>query len=145
MKLTSHIVISFSVSAVLYLVFHSYLLALSSFIFGIFIDLDHFFDYFMECGFNLNIKNFFYIAEDYGFKKTFLFLHSWEIFLIFSAVVFVNSVNEILFGIFVSYAFHLIFDQFGNLSKPLSYSFIYRWKKDFLTEKIWRIGSHGCI
>ena len=140
MKLTSHIVISFSVSAVLYLIFHSYLLALSSFLFGIFIDLDHFFEYFSEYGLNFDIKNFFYIAEDYGFKKTFLFLHSWEIFFIFSAVVFISSVNEILFGVFIGYAFHLIFDQFGNLSKPLSYSLIYRWKKDFLTEKIWRIG-----
>jgi hypothetical protein len=145
MKLTSHIAISFSVSFGLYLVFQSYLLALSSFIFGIFIDLDHFFEYFIECGFNLNIKKFFHLAENYKFKKTFLFLHSWEFFLIFSAVVFVSSVNEILFGVFIGYAFHLIFDQFGNLSKPLSYSFIYRWKKDFLTEKIWCIGSHGCI
>ncbi|MFA5780131.1 MAG: hypothetical protein WC947_08330 [Elusimicrobiota bacterium] len=140
MKLTSHIAISFSVSFGLYLVFHSYLLALSSFIFGIFIDLDHFFEYFSECGFNLNVKNFFQVAESYGFKRTFLLLHSWEIFLIFSAVVFVSSVNEILFGVFIGYAFHLIFDQFGNLSKPLTYSFIYRWKNDFLTEKIWRTG-----
>ncbi|PIU83611.1 MAG: hypothetical protein COS68_03135 [Elusimicrobia bacterium CG06_land_8_20_14_3_00_38_11] len=140
MKLTSHIAISFSVSLGLYLIFHSYLLALSSFIYGIFIDLDHFFEYFKECGFNLNVKKFFQLGENYGFKKTFLFLHSWEIFLLFSAVVFVSSVSEILFGVFIGYAFHLIFDQFGNLSKPLSYFFIYRWKNDFLTEKIWRIG-----
>ena len=140
MKLTSHIVVSFSVSVFLYAMFRSYVLAAASFIFGIFIDLDHFFEYFSEYGLNLNIKKFFQVAEDYGFKKTFLFLHSWEIFLIFSTVVFISSVNEILFGIFVAYAFHLIFDQFGNLSKPLTYSFIYRWKNDFLTEKIWRIG-----
>lgn len=140
MKLTSHIVISFSVSVFLYAVFRSYILAAASFIFGIFIDLDHFFEYFMEYGLNLDIKKFFQVAENYGFKKTFLFLHSWEIFLIFSAVVFASFASEILFGIFVSYAFHLIFDQFGNLSKPLSYSLIYRWKNDFLTEKIWRIG-----
>lgn len=145
MKLTSHIAISFSVSAVLYLVFHSYLLALSSFIFGIFIDLDHFIEYFRECGIKLDIKEFFQLAETYSFKKNFLILHSWELFIVFSLIVLFSSPNEMLFGVFIGYAFHLIFDQFGNLSKPLSYSFIYRWKRDFLTEKIWRIGSHDCI
>lgn len=144
MKLASHIAVSFSVSAVLYLVFRSHLLALSSFIFGIFIDLDHFFEYFLECGFNLDVKNFFLLAENYKFKRTFLLLHSWELFLLFSALVFLSPASEILFGIFTGYAFHLVFDQFGNLSRPLSYSFIYRWKKDFLTEKIWRIGLLGC-
>ncbi|MBI5573196.1 MAG: hypothetical protein HY919_01410 [Elusimicrobia bacterium] len=145
MKLTSHIVISFSISVFLYAMFRSYILASASFIFGIFVDLDHFFEYFNEYGLTLDIKKFFQVAENYKFKRTFLFLHSWELFFIFSFMVFITSVNEILFGIFVAYAIHLLFDQFGNLSKPLSYSFIYRWKKDFLTEKIWCIGSHGCI
>jgi len=141
MKLAAHITISFSVSAVLYFIFRSNLLALSSFLFGIFIDLDHFFEYFSEYGFNVNVKRFFQAAENYSVKKTFLFLHSWEIFLVFSLIVFILPANNILFGIVVSYAFHLIFDQVGNLSRPLSYSLIYRWKEGFLTENIWRLNE----
>ncbi|HAM39426.1 MAG: hypothetical protein A2474_07200 [Elusimicrobia bacterium RIFOXYC2_FULL_34_12] len=144
MKLQSHIIISFSVSAFLYFIFRSYILSLSSFIVGIFIDLDHFFEYFYHCGFELNVKKFFKLAEEYAYKKTFLLLHSWELFLIFSALIFFSSANEILFGVYVAYTIHLLFDQFGNLSKPLSYSFIYRWKNKFSAEKLWRTDLLGC-
>ena len=145
MKPTSHIVISFSVSTILYLTFGSYLMAVSSFLFGIFMDIDHFIEYFYDFGFSLNIKRFFDLCtKDYVFKKTFLFLHSWELFLIYSLIVFISPASEILFGVFIGYAFHLVFDQLGNLSKPLSYSFIYRWKNDFLTVKIWHVELLGC-
>jgi len=140
MKPTSHIAISFSISAVLYLIFGSVMLSLASFGAGIFVDVDHVFEYIREIGFNIDIKKFFYTCENYAFKKNLLILHSWEIFIVFSLVVFFMHPDEIIFGIYVGYSFHLISDQLGNLSNPLSYSLIYRWKKDFLTEKIWRIG-----
>lgn len=144
MKLTSHITVSFSISAVLYLIFRSNLLAVSSFLFGIFIDLDHFFEYFYHGRLKFDIKEFFQLAENYAYKKSFLFLHSWELFLICAVLVFIRTANEILFGCLVGYGVHLLFDQVGNLSKPLSYFFIYRWKLDFLTEKIWRVDLLDC-
>ncbi|MDD5686408.1 MAG: hypothetical protein PHE88_01075 [Elusimicrobia bacterium] len=144
MKLASHIIISTSVSTILYLIFHSYIVALSSLLFGIFIDIDHLFEYFNEYGFNLNVKRFFYVAEGYAFKKTFLILHSWELLLIFSFVILFTPVSEVLCGVFVAYIVHLVFDQIGNLSRPLSYSFIYRWSNNFATEKIWRIDLLDC-
>lgn len=144
MKPVSHVVISISVFTVLYLVFHSYLLALAAFLFGIFIDIDHLPDYFREHGFNLDVKKFLYIGTNYRLEKTVIFLHSWELFLIYSVFVFVIPANEILFGVFIGYFIHLLFDQFGNLSRPLSYFFIYRWKNNFIREIIWRVESLGC-
>ncbi|OGS46256.1 MAG: hypothetical protein A2539_02695 [Elusimicrobia bacterium RIFOXYD2_FULL_34_15] len=144
MKLGSHIIISTSLSVFLYFISKLYILALSSFIIGIFMDLDHFFEYFYHCGLELNIKKFFDLAEQYAYKKTFLLLHSWELLFIFSIIILVTSANEILLGIYVAYTIHLLFDQFGNLSRPLSYSFIYRWKNKFLVEKLWRTDLLGC-
>lgn len=144
MKPVSHVVISISVFTVLYLVFRSHLLAFAAFLFGIFIDLDHLPDYFREHGFNLDVKRFVYFGTDYRYEKATIFLHSWELFLIYSVIVFISPVNEILFGVFIGYSIHLIFDQFGNLSRPLSYFFIYRWKNNFTREIIWRVESLGC-
>ena len=143
MKPTSHVVISLSVFTLLYLVFRSHLLALAAFLSGIFIDIDHLLDYFREHGFNLDVEKFVYFGTNYRYEKATIFLHSWELFLIYSVIVFISPANEILFGIFMGYLVHLIFDQFGNLSRPLSYFLIYRWKNNFIREKLWRIESLG--
>ncbi|MBN1385343.1 MAG: hypothetical protein JW983_10720, partial [Elusimicrobia bacterium] len=140
MKPIPHIVISFSVSAVLYTIFRSYILALTAFLFGIFIDIDHLLDYFREQGFNLDVRNFFYFFTEFQYRKAVIFLHSWELFLIYSLLVFLVPANEVMFGIFIGYSVHLIADHLGNPVSPLGYFFVYRWKNDFLREKLlWHI------
>ncbi|MEW6557556.1 MAG: hypothetical protein AB1349_09410 [Elusimicrobiota bacterium] len=143
MKPTRHIAISLSISVVWYLIFNSLKLSLALLLAGVLIDIDHLVEYFREVGFKTDIKRFFYCCENYAFKKNILILHSWELFVVFSLVVFFMYPDLIIYGIYIGYSVHLVFDQLSNLSKPLTYSLIYRWKNDFQTEKIWQVELLG--
>lgn len=130
MKLSAHVPLSLSVGAATYAVWRSPTLSISCLLFGIFIDLDHFYDYFMSEGFRLDIKDFFYKCYHYKLKKLYLILHSYELlFLLFSFLFVVKS--DILLGVFIGMLSHIIADVLGNPVNFVVYSFIYRYKNNF--------------
>ncbi|MDP3142897.1 MAG: hypothetical protein Q8N14_02980 [Candidatus Omnitrophota bacterium] len=95
---------------------------------GIFIDLDHFIDYFFYFKRSFSLKNFFnssYLKSG----KVYLLLHSWE--LVFFALIFSVIFNvKALLVLALALIVHLFIDSLHRLN-PFSYLLIYRIKKNF--------------
>lgn len=131
MKLHHHAAISTTISLLLFMIFKSWYLSIACFISGVFIDLDHFVDYFREQGINLDIKNFFKTCEKAQFEKIVLFFHGWEWLLLLSLSAWFWGWNLIVVGITIGVGHHLILDAYYNRADIKTYSLIWRWSKGF--------------
>ncbi len=131
MKIEAHIPISAIVTAGVYFISRSKEIALSCFLSGIFIDLDHIFDYFYCAGIKLDIKDFFYQCNSHQIKKYIFFLHSYELMFLFAILIYFFP-SEILLGIFIGFTTHILADALYNPKHFIRYSLIYRAKHNFV-------------
>ena len=100
-------------------------------LFGWLIDLDHLIDFFIinkkKDLFNLNL----FLSGSYfkKSKKIYIFLHSYEITILF----FISSImiEQNFFYVALSHFAHLLQDQILNKVKKFSYFFIYRLSNNF--------------
>ena len=100
---------------------------------AIFIDLDHFIDYFLYYGLRFNLKDFF--TRGFLFSgKIYIILHSWELCIIAAVLgAMLESVHLLFFslGMFV----HLIVDYFN--SRSILFHFLtYRIAKGFRIDEL---------
>jgi hypothetical protein len=119
------------ISAALWLGFRSTGLALGSFCTGVFIDLDHWVDYFRDYGFPKSLGHFFDAAYDRTYSQAHLPLHGWEWLAVGAAVTWCTSGNEWVLGALVGWTHHLVADQVMNRPSRWGYSLLYRWKTGF--------------
>lgn len=126
MNLKSHLTASFIISAVILLIFKSWPLTIASFIAGVFIDLDHWWDFIYHRGFSLSPQKFFAFFREHALVKGFVLLHAWEWLALLCAVSWYSNWNPWLTGVFIGMSHHMIFDQIFNVAKPLSYFITYR-------------------
>lgn len=107
--------------------------ALFVFIFGFFLDLDHLLDFWILQR-KISFRNIKISDEFYKYRKVYVILHSYEVFLIFLLIGF-NFLNDVTIGMMIGYFSHIFMDIVGNyLTKPLNplfYSVIYRYVKKF--------------
>ncbi len=116
------------------MIFKSWGLAVSSFIAGIFIDLDHIIDYLRENGRPFRIKNFFRICHECRFNKVILIWHGWEWLVVWGAAAWLSDWNPWITGTLIGLTQHMLLDAINSIPdfKSLrSYSLIWRWKKNF--------------
>jgi hypothetical protein len=111
-------------------------LILFAFFFGFFIDIDHWFDYFMCFGPVINLKFFFNVSSYvYQSGKVYVLLHGWEFVFIFwllgSFLEKKFKIKGLSLTILFSYLFHLLWDNFSFTHHPLGYFFIYRILNSF--------------
>ncbi|MBN2120855.1 MAG: hypothetical protein JW734_07370 [Candidatus Omnitrophica bacterium] len=101
---------------------------LSFFIGSIFIDLDHFIDYFLYYGFRFNLRKF--VGVEYlASGKVYMFIHSWEILIILLSVSLIFRLDY-LFFFSIGMSIHLLIDTFHEI-RPLFYSIFFRMHKKF--------------
>lgn len=137
MRVKNHIIISTSLSAIIYYFTKSIFLGVINFIVGVFMDMDHLIDYCLSGPKKLINKdeflNGFYFDKS---GKIYVFLHSYEL-LIFWWIIVIYF-KWYLLGIIVSFAFvsHLVFDQFSYNLHPLVYFFIFRIIKKFKLKEL---------
>lgn len=131
MKLKHHTAISITISGILYMIFKSWGLALTSLAAGIFIDLDHIIDVAREHGWSVKIKDFFVLCENGQFDRIILVLHGWEWIILMSAASWLTNWNPWITGTAIGLGQHLLLDTYYNGAPIPSYSLIYRWKKNF--------------
>lgn len=131
MKLHHHTAISLTISAILFLLFRSWALAAANLIAGIFIDLDHFFDYTYGYGRPFRVRDFFRACHTCQFNRIFLFLHGWEWVIILGTAAWLTEWNPWVTGTFVGIGQHIFLDTIHNRSGFKSYFLLWRWKKDF--------------
>lgn len=143
MKLHHHTAISLTISGLLYIIFRSWGLAVSSLLAGIFIDLDHYFDYIQNYGRPFRIKNFFRVCKHCQFNKIFLFLHGWEWVALLGMASWLTNWDQWVTGIFIGIGQHIFLDSFYNGSGFKSYSMFWRWKNNFEFDTIFH-GLKDC-
>ncbi|MCX6763733.1 MAG: hypothetical protein NTZ97_03330 [Candidatus Moranbacteria bacterium] len=138
-----HFLLSLLAGVIVWKLFnHPLLSVLSAIIGGVFVDFDHFFDYFIAFGLKFNLS---YFINGYQFLKTdklYLLFHGWEyvVILLILALVLKNRTSRtartIWLGLALGLLFHLIADV--NLNKiPASTYFIsYRAVNNFDLKKL---------
>ena len=136
MKPQYHVVSSALIAGVLYLFFKSWSMALSCFISGILIDIDHIYDYLREYGMPFMVKKFFTEVYSDNIPRLTLIFHSWELVLLIGIIAWVYNGNPWFAGIFVGLGQHIVLDKLNNGERLRSYSFIWRWKKQFEFEAV---------
>lgn len=100
--------------------------------FGIFIDLDHFLDYWRETGFNLDIPRFMSYFSERKVKRMVLFMHGWECCALYTlALLFFHAGAAWPFWGSLGWFMHLLLDQRFNYLQGPSYFFIYRLRHNF--------------
>ena len=111
--------------------FRSWGLAAANLIAGIFIDMDHLFDYLYAHGRPFKIQNFFRVCDNCQFDKIFLFLHGWEWVALLGIAAWLTDWNPWITGTFIGIGHHIFLDSFYNGSGFKSYFLFWRWKKNF--------------
>lgn len=131
MRLHYHTAASITISGMLYLMFRSGSLSAACCLAGIFIDIDHFIDYFRQKGWSLNIKDFFRTCNECQFDRIVLLWHGWEWIVLFGLSSWLTDWNPWVTGMFLGIGQHTIIDAAANSSHLKTYSLIWRWKKGF--------------
>ncbi|MFC1501041.1 hypothetical protein ACFL58_01150 [Elusimicrobiota bacterium] len=111
------------------------MIAISSFVIGILLDLDHVSDYWREHPFKMDLIHFFETCQESKLKKIYLWLHSIELIIPLVIIVYFTR-SELFLGMFIGFMQHLIFDQFFNPIYPQTYSLFYRFKVKFENKKV---------
>lgn len=140
MKIKHHALASTIISGILYAIFKSWGLAVASFISGIFVDLDHIVDYWIEHGLRLDLKQFFNYFDEKNFKnrkKLFFIFHGWEWLIALLMIAMLTDWDLRVTGLLAGYGQHIILDEIYNSSQyrlrpyVLGYSLLWRWKNGF--------------
>jgi hypothetical protein len=142
MQLKQHIIASAAISAGIYAATKSADMAISSYITGVFIDIDHLIDYWRDRPFNFNLPKFFSTCKDCDLTKTSLALHSFELLMLTVAAAFLTR-SVLLAGIAFGLCQHLALDQLTNKVYPKSYFFIYRWRHGFKSGSVFSNKTNG--
>lgn len=106
--------------------------AAACFVAGWLIDLDHFYDYFRQHGFETNYNRM-YDAHATGDVRGFgAFLHGWEYLLLFLLAFLLSGHNRVIFYAGVGYSLHLLTDEIFNYRhKRFTYFIVYRLLRGF--------------
>lgn len=119
-------------SPLVYLFSRSLTAALACFGAGIFIDIDHFFEFFYKFGFQrISLKKFFRAAENHEYDRFFLFFHSYELAICLWLIALFLIRKPWAWGFALGFTVHIIADQIYNPCHPLTYLLIYRIKNRF--------------
>ncbi len=126
MRLQEHVAFSVPFAGGLYAATSSWQLAVAAFVSGIFVDLDHVFDYLVEYGFNLDLKNFLTSFPEGRYRRIYILLHGWEWVVCGAVVAWLSHWNPWAVGTVLGVGVHLILDQLTNKSKQWAYFLTWR-------------------
>lgn len=133
MQVSKHALVSVVVSALVWWWLRSYAAALACFLTGVFIDLDHFFDYVYNHRRHLQFHRVFTIFELEILENIFVFLHSWEFALVWLALLLSlpEARQPVVLGLFIGFVTHLALDNLFNGHARWAYFLLYRLRHGF--------------
>ncbi|MBN1793813.1 MAG: hypothetical protein JW844_02485 [Candidatus Omnitrophica bacterium] len=145
MKPMTHVILSTASSAILYGMVRSLEVALGCLLIGIFIDIDHFLDYFMTYRRFSTLRVMYRRLLENRLHKFYLILHSYEIiFFLWFSVLLWNR-NEWIIGVAWGMTVHLLCDQIA-MSKisasPAVYLLTYRMARNFRIPRMLKDGTY---
>ncbi len=158
MNIYKHSAVTFTASALLLIIFKNFQIAISCFITGIFIDLDHIIDYLFNRGMLDIIKYLRHPKKlirfiSYGYTKYKPFckvykpLHSIELLIPAIILYIFGFWNDILTGAVIGFLIHLVMDTMviGHIGAvSLIYKILYRFPKgsDIIKKRLTKIGKN---
>jgi len=113
MDIRTHISTSAFLGGALYAIAQSPQIAIFAFLGGVFIDIDHVFDFLIFSDDKISIKNIFLWCDEGKWKKITLIFHSYELYLILALLTYYFPYKALI-GILFGTGLHLIVDQIGN-------------------------------
>ena len=122
--------VSAGLAAVLYAAGAPPSLAATSFLGGVFIDLDHLLDYIIQFGFRLDWRHFFRSFYERQYDRIYILLHGWE----WAAALGLAGAalgNPWLLGAAIGFTQHLLLDQATNGGHAAVYSLLWRLAVSF--------------
>jgi hypothetical protein len=157
MNVYRHTAVSFAAGALLFIIFRKLQMSIACFLSGVFIDLDHIFDYYMnhelrsKLEYLISPRKFFkFLSNDYSknesCRKVYKPLHSVEL-LIFAPLIYVfRGWSHIATGVLVGFLTHMVMDilPLGHIGLA---SMIYKINKgfpggaDIVKQRLSRIGK----
>ena len=141
MRPVNHVIISGSVTVVFALWAQSWTGAIACFLSGIFIDLDHHFDYFLERKeLPLSYKKLLDFLKNDHDSRLYLFLHSYELLFALWAGIYYLHLNEVWLGIALGFTTHILCDEIANPLRPLAYFLTYRIRHKFSRKMFFKKG-----
>jgi len=131
MKPTYHVSISLIFAWWIFAAFKSWEFALATIVSGIFIDIDHFFGYVKEFGWNFKLDLFFRASYEGLYQRSYLLFHGWEWAILLAVLTYASAFSEVFCGLLVGYLLHITLDQIFNRPEPWAYSIIWRRRHKF--------------
>ena len=142
MKIPAHIAISTVAGLTAYGLTKSETLTGSVFLSSLLIDIDHVPDYILLSKERLSIKNFLSWYNEKKWDRIYIILHSYEIIAILVSIASLFR-NDIIIGVAIGCALHLIADQIGNMTfglgkrlSPWFYFLSYRYCMEFMKNRM---------
>jgi len=114
MKPDQHVTISVGSGVILGMLARSWVAGVSCCAVGIFVDLDHFLDFWLNRGFRLSIKEFLEFIYHGTSRKFFDLLHGYEYIPLLCWLAFQPGFRNLGLGMTVGYVLHILGDQFFN-------------------------------
>ncbi len=137
MKPHMHAAASLAFSGLLYLIFRSWGLFLASLISGICIDLDYLIDYMRQVGLPFNMERFWRFYNKENMINIRLF-HGWEWLFLWGLIAWLSDWNLLILGTLLGFGQHIFLDMIHMGENFRCYSLIWRWKKGFVRDEIFR-------
>lgn len=142
MRTVTHFYTSLLLSGSLYVIYQSIEISISCLLSGIFIDLDHIFDFLFFSNYKFSVKKFYCWCDEGKMQKLILIFHSVELYIIIVIINIVYPCN-VSVGILFGCGLHLALDEIRNcfsrkkfiISRSF-YFLTYRARNKFLTEKM---------
>lgn len=131
MRLQHHVIISAALGGALYLVTGDAVMCAAAVGTGIFMDLDHLFDYVREHRRRLGLRHFFHACHNGHYRRLILVLHGWEWLILLAAAGLAAGWPPWLTGALAGGTLHLAVDQATNGLKPRTYWFLWRLRHGF--------------
>ena len=139
MKPVCHLGVSIITGAATFLITKTISPSIACFLVGWLVDVDHIWDFYKNVGKGFTVKRFHNACENGGIKKSYLYLHSYELLFGLICLCFFSHFNYLLSFTTLGFAIHLFFDQIFNPVKPLTYFITYRILNSYNTDVVFRI------
>jgi len=138
MRPLQHVAISAVTSAGFFYFFQNIGYTIVAFITGVFLDIDHFFDYFHIAGFRFSLKEFRLSEYCISAKQVFLFFHSYELLIPIALYGYLSGNYLLAAALGTGLLVHLLSDNLWNPVTRPAYFLLYRLYHRFSADSFFR-------
>ena len=114
MKPDQHVTISVGSGVILGMLLRSWVAGTACSLVGVFVDVDHFLDYWLNRGFSLDVKKLMDFCYNGTSRKFYDVLHAYEYIPFLCWLAFIPGCRNLGIGMTVGYILHILGDQLFN-------------------------------